>query len=407
MTYQIIIATVLGIISGVIFGERLQFTRFFGDIFLRLIQMSISLLVMGHVVEAVGNINPKELGKLGVKTFSIFITSSFMAAAWGILMGSVFRPGSGVDASGLSGTETLRAGSMSVSETILNFIPSNIIRSMADNTIIHVILFGILFGMAAGFVALERNDRRLLDIISLFNKTIIRMISGIMKIAPAAICIILATTIGRLGVKIVVPLIKYLAVYGLATLVFWIAWQLIVCLICRVNFFRLVKNTANISLMALATTSSAVTLPTTLKDSQEKCGISEKIAKLVLPLGMSLNCNGAAMHMAITVVTIAQIYGVSYDAGNIIFIVVLATLASMANAVVPGAGLVSLTIVVPAMALPIESIALFASVDWFVGMMRTILNVDADVYTALIVGRSEKAVDFSVFNGIKNDERAA
>ena len=151
------------------------------------------------------------------------------------------------------------------------------------------------------------------------------------------------------------------------------------------------------SLMALATTSSAVTLPTEMKDAREKLGISERVTKLVLPLGMTLNSNGSAMHMAFTVVTIAQIYGIQYSGGQYLYVAALAAMVSLANAVVPGAGLVSLAIVVPQMGLPVEVIALFAGVEWFVGMLRTILNVDSDVFTALIVAKSENGINYDLY----------
>lgn len=399
MTAQILIATALGIVLGIIFGERLQPVRLVGDIFLRLIQMNIVLLVLGHVVEAVGGINPRALGKLGIKTFSIFIASSLCAASWGVFMGTFFQPGRGTDLGSMAGAEAASAQTMSVTDTILGFISPNIIGSMAQGTIVHVILFGILFGIAAGAVAARQENKSLLELISLFNKTIIQLVSGIMKIAPLGICALLASTVGTLGIGIILPLAKYLAVYALATFVFLAAWLLFVSIRCQVRFFRLIRNMSGISMMALATTSSAVTLPTTLKDSEEKIGLSKRLCQFVLPLGMSLNCNGAAMHMAITIITISQIYGVVYGTGQIVYIIVLATLSSMANAVVPGAGLVSLSIVVPAMGLPLESIALFASVDWFVGMLRTILNVDADVFTAMLLSKKEGELDKRIFYG--------
>ncbi len=407
LTGKILIATALGIVAGALFGRQLQPLQLVGDIFLRLVQMNIVLLVLGHIVEAVGNTNPKELGKIGAKTFVIFIGSSLFAAIWGIAWGVFFQPGRGVDTSMLSGTGDLKAGTMSFGETLLSFIPQNIIQSMANGTVVHVIVFGILFGIALGYVSHQESDRRFLDLITVFNKTIIRVLFIIMKIAPISIFAIITTTVGRLGIQIIIPLAKYLGIYGLATLVFWILWQLWVCAACKVSFMRLMKNTANISLMAITTVSSAVTLPTCIKDSQEKCGIGSRTANLVLSLGMTLNSNGAAMHMAITIITISQIYGVQYHLNQLLYIAVLATLASMANAVAPGASVVSLAIVVPAMGLPLESIVLFAGIDYFVGMLRTILNVDTDVYTALLVAKSEGDLDYGIFNGTRQNNAIA
>lgn len=166
----------------------------------------------------------------------------------------------------------------------------------------------------------------------------------------------------------------------------------------KVSILKLLPKLVPMSLLAIATTSSAVTLPTEMKDAREKIGISDRIANLVLPLGMPLNSNGAAMHMAITVITAAQIYGVSYGLGDYVYIAIMATLLSLANAVAPGADIVSLAMIIPQVGLPIEAIAIFAGVGYFVGALRTILNVDSDVFTAMLVAKSENELDYDVFN---------
>lgn len=398
MTVQIMIAMVLGVLVGTLAKEKIEGIKLLGDIFLRLIQMSIILLVMGQIIEAVGSLNPKELGDQGVKIIAIFFVSSFFAAAFGILMAILFNPGVGIDLSALTGGAKIDTGNMgSISDTVLGFFSANVIKSMADGVIAQVIIFAILFGVALSYVGIENENNKLLGIIMEFNKIILRMISIIMKIAPIGIFSLIASTIGRVGVGVILPLSKYLGVYGLATLIYLIVFFAIVSIYCKINIIKLIKGMTEMSLMALATTSSAVTLPTEMKDAREKLGIGESVTKLVLPLGMTLNSNGSAMHMAFTIITIAQIYGVRYSGGQYIYIAALATLVSLANAVVPGAGLVSLAIIVPQMGLPLEPIALFAGVEWFVGMLRTILNVDSDTLTALIVAKSVNEIDYTVY----------
>lgn len=398
MTVQIMIAMVLGVLVGTLAKERIEGIKLLGDIFLRLIQMSIILLVMGQIIEAVGSLNPKELGNQGVKIIAIFFLSSFFAAAFGILMAIMFTPGVGIDLSALTGGAKIDTGTMgSISDTVLGFFSANVIKSMADGVIAQVIIFAILFGVALSYVGIENENNKLLGIIVEFNKIILRMISIIMKIAPIGIFSLIASTIGRVGVGVILPLSKYLGVYGLGTLLYLIVFFAIVSIYCKINIIKLIKGMTEMSLMALATTSSAVTLPTEMKDAREKLGIGESVTKLVLPLGMTLNSNGSAMHMAFTIITIAQIYGVRYSGGQYIYIAALATLVSLANAVVPGAGLVSLAIIVPQMGLPLEPIALFAGVEWFVGMLRTILNVDSDTLTALIVAKSVNEIDYTVY----------
>jgi proton glutamate symport protein len=398
MTFQIMIAMVLGIIFGVIGKEKVQGIKILGDIFLRLIQMSIIVLVMGQIIEAVGELNPKELGKKGIKVIGIFFSSSFFAAVFGIFFAQIFKPGLGLQLSSITNNVTIEKSSMgTISDTILGFFSSNIFNSMANGVIAQVIVFSLLFGLALSYYRSENENSKLIDSIVEFNKVILKMVSLIMKIAPIGIFALISSTIGKSGIGVILPLSKYLGIYAIATVIYLLAFFIISAIYCRINLFKLIKGMTEMSLMALATTSSAVTLPTEMKDAKEKLGISESVTKIVLPLGMTLNSNGSAMHMAFTIVTIAQIYGADYNMSQFVYIAALATLISLANAVVPGAGLVSLAIIVPQLGLPLEAIALFAGVEWFVGMLRTILNVDSDTLTALIVARSEREIDYDVY----------
>ena len=398
MSHQMLIATAVGILLGVLFGEQIQPLKIVGDIFLRLLQMSVMLVILGHIIEAVA-INPKDLAKLGLKIIAGFLIFAALGATWGWLMGTIFNPGGGVDLTALGGADVTASEISSISDTILGFFPTNVVGSMAQGTIMHAIVFGVLFGIAASQAAIQFNNRVLLDGIVIFNKTIIRLMSNVMTVAPIGICILLATTIGRLGVQVMLPLLKFLLVYGLATLTFWILVHLVVSAICKMNPIKLAQHMTDMSLMAAATGSSAITLPTVMKDCKEKIGLSAKLTQLIMPLGVAICSPGAAMHMSIITLCVAQMYGVSFGPGQYIYIIALAGLASMANAVMPGAGILSLTIMVTAMGLPMQSIALFASVEWFIGIYRTVLNVSGDVYVGLLIGKTEGELDYSIFNG--------
>lgn len=404
VTGQIVCAMLLAVIVGMLAGDRIAPVKVVGDIFFHLIQMPIVLLVMGQLIEAVGGLNPKEMGSRGVKAICIFLTSSFTAAIIGSMAGLWLKPGNAIQMTVLedqaAGTSALQIKSFS--ETVLGFFSKNIIESMSSGTIIQCILFSVLFGMAVGYVRTEKKKNELYEVIVQFNVAIMRLMGMIMKIAPIGIFASVAATIGELGGKVILPLLKYLLIYAVCTILFLALWLTILAVRFRMSYFLLVKKISRISLVALATTSSAVTLPTTLKDAKERFGIGDKVGKLVLPLGMSINCNGAAMHMAITAVTITQIYGITFGFTGYIYIVIMATMLSMANAIVPGAGLVSLAMIVPQLGLPVESIAIFAGLEWFVGMLRTILNVDADVFTALLVAKSENELDYEVLYSKEN-----
>ena len=397
MITQIAIAVVVGILVGLLIPASGNYLKIVGDVFLRLMQMASPILILGQIVQAVGSINPKELTSLGGRTIAVFGISSLAAALWGVLMAVIFNPGYGVKMTGFQDA-SIKAQEISITDTILNFVPKNIFDSLTQGSIIQIIVFALFFGLALNKYLQSHPETQLFQIIVDFNEVIITVIRYVMYLAPLGIFALIASTISHLGLQIILPLVKYLLVYGLGTILFLGIWILVITLYCKVSPLRLITNMKNMSVMALATTSSAITLPVALEETETKLGLSKRITNLVLPLGMSLNSNGSAMHMAFTVMTIAQMYQLDFDITKMIYLAITATFVSLANAVVPGAGLVSLAVIVPQMGLPIESIAIFAGVEWFVGMLRTILNVNSDVYSAILVAKSVDEIDYTVFN---------
>lgn len=397
MITQIAIAVVVGILVGLLIPASGNYLKIVGDVFLRLMQMAIPILILGQIVQAVGSINPKELTSLGGRTIAVFGISSLAAALWGVLMAVIFNPGYGVKMTGFQDA-SIKAQEISITDTILNFVPKNIFDSLTQGSIIQIIVFALFFGLALNKYLQSHPETQLFQIIVDFNEVIITVIRYVMYLAPLGIFALIASTISHLGLQIILPLVKYLLVYGLGTILFLGIWILVITLYCKVSPLRLITNMKNMSVMALATTSSAITLPVALEETEIKLGLSKRITNLVLPLGMSLNSNGSAMHMAFTGMTIAQMYQLEFDITKMIYLAITATFVSLANAVVPGAGLVSLAVIVPQMGLPIESIAIFAGVEWFVGMLRTILNVNSDVYSAILVAKSVDEIDYTVFN---------
>lgn len=383
---KILIAIALGVLAGFLFKDDVAVLDVVGKVFLRTMQMVIPLLVLGQVIQALGSLEKKDLSALGIRTIVIFGASSLLAAYWGILFTLMMQPGKSVTIP-QAGLETVEEQSINLSETIISFFPQNIMDSLSRGSIIQIIIFAIFMGVAVNIYASQKKDNLFLPLLLEFNAIIMQIIRLVMKFAPLGIFSMIAVSVGNLGLDILLPMVQYLLVFGLATLTFLLLWVLVIALYSKKSFRSIVVGMKSTSLMALATTSSAVTLPLAMEDAHSKLGISKRVVDLVLPMGVSLNSNGSAMHMAITVVTIAQLYNIHLDGITLLYIGVLATFISLANAVVPGAGLVSLAIIVPQLGLPIESIALFAGVEWFVGMLRTITNVNSDVFSAVIVDK--------------------
>ncbi|MHC5374139.1 dicarboxylate/amino acid:cation symporter [Enterococcus sp. LJL120] len=395
LTNQILFATVLGIVCGLILHDKIAFIKVIGDVFLRLIQMSVVILIMGAVIEAVGSLEAKVLGKIGLKVMLWFIGSTILAAAIGVVVGLIVQPGADVTIANVE-LDSIATSSGTLSEMILEFFPSNIVEAMANANMIQVIVFALLFGLALS-LADRKKTQPILDFVASFNHVILKMVTLVMKLAPIGIFCLVAPMVGSVGIEILLTLTKFLLTLGASSLIFMLIWLMLTAVYCKVPFKQLCQKMWRMSVVAFTTTSSAVTLPIQIEDSEEKLGISDRISKLVMPLGMTLNSNGLALFLSISIITFAQFYGIELALPDLIQAVILSTLACLGTVVVPGGGLVALATVMPMLGLPTESIAILAGIDWFSGMFRTLLNVDADTTVALIIAKDEGELDYSKY----------
>ena len=401
-TTWIVISMVLGVIAGVICGQAMAQVQFVGDIFFHLVQMGIVPFVMCTIIVAVGALTPQALSGFGLKGIMIFAVSSFVAAGLGIGLSMIFQPGTGLGNTALVQDAAYESSASAVTfqDTLVGFFGSNIIASMSAGSMVQCIVFAIALGLVISFWRTGHNGASAVyDFVCELERLLLGIIRGVMKVAPVGIFCYVSSMVGSLGLEVLLPLAKYLLVLGGAVFAFLAAWTVLVCVRCRLDFARLVRKMWPMSALALGTISSAVTLPVEMDDAKHRIGIRSDIADLLLPLGMPLNSNGAAIHLAVTAITIAQIYGIAFSGTELLYVWVIAFLLSLANAVSPGASLVSLTMIVPQLGLPLSSIGIFAGLTYPVGAIRTILNVDSDVYCALMVAASEKdGIDRRVFN---------
>lgn len=401
-TTLIVVAMVLGVVVGLVAGPVMSEVQFIGDIFFHLIQMCIVPFVMCTIIEAVGGLTPKDLSGIGIKGIAWFMGSSVLAAALGLLTTSIFKPGAGLAESALVKNAVTATESANVTwqDTIGNFFGSNIISSMSAGAMVQCIVFAVAIGLAISFWRMSNEGECVVfGFIVEFGAQLLSIIRGAMTIAPIGIFCYVSSMVGMLGTDILVPLAKYLLVLGGTVLAFMAGWIVVVCLRCRLSPLILMRKMWRMSAMALATISSAVTLPVEMEDAKNRLGLRSDIADLILPLGMPLNSNGAAIHLACTALTIAQIYGVSFAGFDFVYLAVISTLLSLANAVAPGASVISLAMIVPQLGLPMEAIGIFAGLEYPVGAIRTVLNVDSDVYCALMAAAGEEnGIDREVFN---------
>lgn len=397
LTTQMIIASLAGLIAGVAFGPSMGNIKFLGDIFLRLIQMSVVVLVMGAIIEAVGACNPKDLGKLGGKAISLFMITSVLGATVGLSLVNIIKPGVGVqNVTTSTYTGTLFQGN--ALDSIVNFFPKNVFEAMAKGDMIQVIIFGGFFGFALSLLGKSDSGKKVYEFVQHLNVVIMQIITIVMKFAPIGIFALLGGITGVIGVKVIIPLAKFLLTLTLGALAALLVLVMIVSLYGKINPIRLMKKLNRTIVVSITTTSSAISLPVQMADCEEKIGISKRVSRLVNPLAMSLNSNGLALSLAIACVTIAQFFGIELTLQQQVIIVLVSTLVTLGNLLVPGGALVAMAISFQMTGLPLEGVAVLAGVDWFAGIARTLLNVVGDVLVTLFIAINEKEFNREIFD---------
>lgn len=392
-----IIATVLGFFAGLIFKDFMANFKFLGDIFLRLMQMSVVLLIMGAIIESVGALKPKDLGTLGLKTITMFVITTIVAATIGILVVNLIQPGEGVIGV-LPQEYTGNLFEGNVIDLMVDFIPRNIMASMSSGNIIQVIVFAIFFGLAISFLQENEEVWKIYQFIQSFNVVIMQIIKIVMKFAPIGVFALLANITGTIGFAVVVPLFKFLLSMFLGSFLVIVLFLALISAYAKINPFSFLRKIKNSIIVSATTTSSAISLPIQMEDCEERLGISRRVSRLVNPLAMTLNSDGLALTISIACIMIAQFYGIELSLSQQIVIVAVSTLTTMGNLLVPGGALVAIAIAFQMVGLPLEGVALLAGVDWFAGIARTLLNVIDDILVAFYVAVSEKEFDRDIFD---------
>lgn len=401
LTTQILIATVGGIIFGSVVGEWATNLKFIGDIFIRLIQMSVVLLVMSAVAGAVGSGDGQDVGKMGFHTFKWIIGFTIVSAGLGVALSMLLKPGVGISLAGAEQLAEQTVESTSLQDTILNFVPTNIIQSMADGSMVPCIVFALFFGIAMGAYAKQTGNRVIVDWVTSLNAVITNIIKNVMVVAPIGIFCLLANVAGSTGLKVIIPMLKFLLVLLIGDAIQFLLFTPLTAALCKVNLFKMPQKFAKMSIMAVTTTSGAICLPTKIEDEVTKFGISRKVADFTGPITMSMNSCGAAQCYVAAIFFMAQSTGISMTPYQMGMAILLSCLMCLGTISVPGGSVIVYTFLATSLGLPLESIAVLIGIDWFAGMFRTLMNVDVDVMVGMLVANKLGELDHDVFDGKK------
>ena len=388
LTTQILIATAGGIVFGSLVGEWASNLKFIGDIFIRLIQMSVVLLVMSAVASAVGGGDGQDVGKMGFHTFKWIIIFTVISAGLGVALSMLLQPGIGVEIASAADVANSSVETGSIQDTILGFVPTNIINSMAEGSMVPCIVFSLFFGVAMGAYAKESGNRNVIEWVQGINGVITNIIKIVMNVAPIGIFCLLANVAGTTGFKVIIPMLKFLLVLLIGDAIQFLLFGPFTAAVTKVNLFKMPKKFAKMSMMAVTTTSGAICLPTKMEDEVTKFGISRKVADFTGPITMSMNSCGAAQCYVAAIFFMAQSTGIQMTPYQMGMAILLSCLMCLGTISVPGGSVIVYTFLATSLGLPLESIAVLIGIDWFAGMFRTLMNVDVDVMIGLLVASS-------------------
>ena len=367
---------------------------FLGVIFMRLLKMIIIPLIFTSIILGISSISSrKKIGRLGVKTFIYYISTSLIAICIGLTLANIIRPGDGA----VSVADVYDNSELSTSGSLLDIIermiPTNIFDSFASGNILSIIFFAIVFGLAMNYVKSEYSDK-LKGAISSIYEVVLRITEFVIKCAPLGVLGLMTKMVTNLGFESVQKLGWYFLTIALGLSIhFFIVLPLILFVFVKVNPLIHYKAMSNAMLTAFSTSSSSATLPVTMKCINNKVKVSNQTSSFVLPMGATINMDGTALYECAGVLFIAQALGIPLDAGQQFIVVITALLASIGAAGIPSAGLVMLFIVTDAVGLQSDAVAIWVgsmlAIDRPLDMFRTMVNITSDSVGAAVIAKSE------------------
>jgi Na+/H+-dicarboxylate symporter len=394
--WQIVIAFIVAILIGLFIPQQVDYVRWLGDIFLRALKLIIVPLILTSIISGVTNLGGgQNLGRLGLKTISYYVLTSFFAILAGLVLVNIIQPGIGADLGLKMDVPELAAISGGIGDIGMRIIPTNIFSALVEADMLAIIFFSILFG----YFITKVEGKYSSFMIDLFNsgfEVMMKLTSFIIKFAPLGILGIVAGVVADQAAdkSKLLSMVQHLGMYML-TVLSGLAFHGIITLPLILKFlaksdpFLHFKAMSLPLITAFSTSSSSATLPLTMDAVEKNSGVPNKISSFVLPLGATVNMDGTALYECVAAMFIAQAYGIELTFIQQMIVVVTALLASIGAAGIPMAGLVMISVVLTAVGLPLEGVGLILAVDRILDMCRTTVNVWSDSCGAVTIAKTE------------------
>ena len=374
-----------------------------GHIFLSLIQMIIIPLIFSSIIVGlVSNSNKPGAGKTGLWIGIYFLCSTAIAITWGIFLAEKINPGGYIDPNAVNRKVTaetrikMNTDDSQPSETgismgsfpdkIIAIIPENPFESMVNGSMFQVVIFSLIIGVALGSLKQEHAGP-LHNLLQATQKVCMRVISGVMYIAPFAVFGLIAKSLAQSGKAVIVGLGGYVGTVLLGLLGLTVLYGCVLIVLARRNPFSVLNQCKELLLLAFSTSSSAAVMPLSIKTANDQLKIDPAKSQLVIPIGATINMDGTALYQGVATVFLAQAYGLQLDIHQLVIVVLTAISASIGTPGTPGVGIVILSVILKDIGVPPAGIALIIGVDRFLDMTRTAVNVMGDITATAVMDR--------------------
>ncbi|WP_368235844.1 dicarboxylate/amino acid:cation symporter [Clostridium perfringens] len=398
-SFATLTALTLGVVLGIIFKENVLFLDTVGKAYMSLIKMIVVPLVVTSLITSIVRLeNLDTLKSIGLKTFTVLLGTTGAAAFIGIIVASSLKLGQGLR---FIGAENFKAREIpGFSKVLIDMLPSNPLAAIVENKIIPIVIFSMFIAIA---LVIEDNTNKekakpFKDFILSAYDIVLRITKMVLRIIPYGVFALIATAAAKNGMDTLMSLIwVILAVYIAAFLQFLFVYTPLISFVARMNPLKFFKEIFPAQVVAFTSQSSYGTLPVTIKSLVEGVGVSENIASFVAPLGSTIGLNGCGgFYPAIVAIFAANVFNVELTIYSYILIVLTAIISSIGIAGVPGSATMSTTVMLAALGLPIEALAMVIAVDSIIDMIRTATNVTGASVAALVVDQTEKRKEYKV-----------
>ena len=384
---QILIALVLGIAVGLIGGHQIEPIQVVGLMFIHAIQMLVVPVVFTAIVCAVMSLDKlTQMRRLVLKALSLYALSMIFAATIGVVCAILIAPGQGMVLH-LTTASSLTQHAPTASEVLIGFIPISPVAAFVENNVIQILIFAVLLGLSIRLTG--EAAKPVEELFKSFSKVVFKFSHIIISFSPYGVFALIAYVFGRYGLIVLLPLVKLVMTVYVSCLLQLVLVYSLVLFGNGVNPWKFFKAIGQAMILSFTTSSSAATLPVTLKCAQENLKIPKDLSGFLLPLGTTFNLNGLSIYLAVATIFAANLYGIHLGLMQYCTVIITIVFTAMGAAAVPGSALIVMGAVMGSVGIPLGALPLIAGVDRLNDMAQTSTNVIGDLFATVLVSKSE------------------